>query len=71
MTRRLKSMKRYELVQMTDPIQFRSLLAKAKISEEEKYAIMRERSVWLWENFKPSEEDMEYTRKRIRKKEEW
>lgn len=64
-------MKRYELVQMTDPIQFRTLLAKAKISEEEKYAIVKERSEWLWNTFKPTEEDMEYTKNRIKRKEVW
>lgn len=53
-------MKRSELVQMVDPIRFRSLLAKAKISDEAKDAIMRERSAWLWENYKPA--DMEWHR---------
>ena len=51
-------MKRKELVQMVDPIRFRSILSKAKISEDEKAAIMRERSAWLWETYKPA--DMEW-----------
>lgn len=53
-------MKRSELVQMVDPIRFRSLLAKAKISDEAKDAIVRDRSKWLWDNYKP--EDMEWHR---------
>ena len=61
-------MKRKELVQMVDPQRFRMLLAKAKIPESEKIAIMRDRSAWLWETFKPSEEEMEYTRQKIRAK---
>lgn len=61
-------MKRKELVQMVDPNRFRELLARAKISDSEKVAIMRDRSRWLWETFKPSEEEMEYTRQKIRAK---
>lgn len=53
-------MKRSELVQMVDPIRFRSLLAKAKISDEAKDAIVRDRSKWLWDNYQP--EDMEWHR---------
>lgn len=53
-------MKRKELVQMVDPIRFRSLLAKAKISDEAKDAIVRDRSKWLWDNYQP--EDMEWHR---------
>ena len=53
-------MKRRELVQMVDPVRFRYLLARAKISDEAKVAIMRERSAWLWETYKP--EDMEWHR---------
>jgi hypothetical protein len=53
-------MKRSELVQMVDPVRFRSLLAKAKISDEAKDAIVRDRSKWLWDNYQP--EDMEWHR---------
>lgn len=49
-------MKRIELVQMLDPIKFRDLLAKAKISEKEKAAIIRDRSRWLWETYRPEKE---------------
>ena len=45
---------------MVDPIRFRNLLAKAKISDDAKDAIMRERAAWLWENYKPA--DMEWHR---------
>lgn len=51
-------MKRSELVQMVDPVRFRELLAKAKISEDAKDAIMRDRSAWLWATYKPA--DMEW-----------
>ena len=54
-------MKRYELVQMVDPVLFRETLAKAKIPKEAKAAIIRDRSKWLWETYKP--EDMEWHRR--------
>ena len=60
MMRRSRSMKRSELVQMVDPIRFRSLLAKAKISDDKKMAIIRDRSKYLWETYKP--DDMEWHR---------
>jgi len=50
-------MKRKELVQMVDPVQFRELLAKAKIPIESKDSIIKDRSKWLWETYKP---DMEW-----------
>lgn len=53
-------MKRSELVQMVDPVRFRSLLAKAKISDESKMSIIRDRSKYLWSTFKP--DDMEWHR---------
>lgn len=53
-------MKRSELVQMVDPIRFRSLLAKAKISDNKKMSIIRDRSKYLWETYKP--DDMEWHR---------
>lgn len=50
-------MKRSELVQMVDPIEFRTLLSKAKISMESKQAIIRDRSKWLWDEYKPDDMD--------------
>lgn len=64
-------MKRYELVQMVDGSEFIRLLSKAKIPLEEKQKIIRERSEWLWQTFKPSDEDLAYTREKIRRKEMW
>ncbi len=54
-------MKRYQLVQMTDPILFRKTLARAKIPDRAKAAIIRDRSKWLWETYKP--EDMDWHRR--------
>ena len=53
-------MKRSELVTMVDPVRFRSLLAKAKISDESKMSIIADRSKYLWQTFKP--EDMDWHR---------
>ena len=50
-------MTRNELVQTLDPNTFRALLGKAKISWSEKAAIIRDRSKWLWETYRP--DDME------------
>lgn len=64
-------MKRYELVQMVDGEKFRATLARAKISDAEKLQIIKDRSEWLWNTYKPSDDELEYTKRRIRRKEEW
>ena len=54
-------MKRQELVEILDHEEFISLLAKAKIPDKAKAAIIRDRSKWLWQTYKP--DDMEWHRK--------
>lgn len=64
-------MKRSELVQMLDGTEFRRLLSLAKISLEDKQQIIRDRSEWLWQTYKPSDEDLEYVKAKIKRKETW
>lgn len=59
-------MKRQELVETLDGREFLRILAKAKIPYEAKCAIIKDRSKWLWEAYKP--EDMEWHRRIYGKK---
>ena len=54
-------MKRQELVETLDHKEFISILARAKLSDDAKAAIIRDRSKWLWQTYKP--DDMEWHRK--------
>ena len=43
-------MKRKHLVEMTDEYEFRLILSKAKISDEKKISIIKERQRYLFDN---------------------
>lgn len=43
-------MKRQDLISMTDEYVFRSTLAKAKISDDEKISIIKDRNKYLFDN---------------------
>lgn len=51
-----------DLIHMTNPIEFRSCLAKLiarhAVTDAEVDVILKKRSEWLWETYKP--EDMEW-----------
>jgi hypothetical protein len=59
-------MKRGELVRTPDPDTFRDLLSRAKISDATKYDIVCERADWLWQEYRPTDEAMEYIRSRMK-----
>ena len=44
-------MKRQDLVEMKNEYQFRSLLTKSKISDDQKVGIIRDRQRYLWQMF--------------------